>query len=158
MTPTPERRKTDKVHAAFRRDLVLFGGLLVFLVGLGFYLNDKQRDERIDANATIIESSCLTNNEQDEILAPLVRVSIDPGSSTFGSNIDPADLTTFDKQVIASIAKVQMLAAEGEPTEQELVFRRQWRRLEEETPCADLAQLYRDGGPINELTTTTEEK
>ena len=147
-----ERRRDDRMNRLrWRRDLILFGGLLVILLAVGLVIVGNEREARVDTAATVIALGCETDNSQDETLAALVEISLDPGAAAFGANIDTSKLTQFDVKVIASIARVQQLAADAPPTEQEEVFNRQLAELNDLQPCEALAQAYKDGASITEL-------
>lgn len=67
----------------WRRDLVLFGALLVILFGVGYATLailigrvEAERTERVEASAALVEQVCHRDNDQDRALAALVRVSI----------------------------------------------------------------------------------
>lgn len=68
---------------AWRRDLVLFGALLILLFGVGFASLtllieriESERDARVAASGALIEQVCRRDNSQDRALAALVRTSI----------------------------------------------------------------------------------
>lgn len=147
-----ERRRDDRMNRLrWRRDLILFGGLLVILLAVGLVIVGDEREARVDTAATVIALGCETDNSQDETLAALVEISLDPGAAAFGANIDASKLTPFDMKVITSIARVQQLTQEAPPTKQEEVFTRQLAELNDLQPCAALAQAYKDGASIDDL-------
>lgn len=69
--------------ASWRRDLILFGALLVLLFGLGYVTLvelvariEDERTARVEAAAELVERVCQRDNAQDTVLAHLVRTSI----------------------------------------------------------------------------------
>lgn len=85
---------------------------------------------------------CNENNKQDRILAGLVQVALG-GQSTFGEGIDRSQLTHFDMEVVATIAKIQRL---GETSSSQGGFRKAYEQalhqLQEETPCKTLVTAF----------------
>jgi len=67
----------------WRRDLVLFGALLVVLFGTGYatlvILIDRieaERGARVETTAALVEQVCRRDNGQDRVLASLVHTTI----------------------------------------------------------------------------------
>jgi hypothetical protein len=151
MTPV-ERRQEARVR--WRRDLILWGSLLIMLFGVGLLMLERERTDREQAGSTIILHDCEINNNQDEILASLLEITLDPRANSFGANIDPADLTPFELQVAAAIRRVRVLAAKAPPTVQQRVFQRRLNELHRLVDCRELADAWREGRklpPVEEL-------
>lgn len=102
---------------------------------------ERERSERADSVAGVIELFCDIDNVQDTTLADLVEVSIGSGDSSFGEGIDLSALSEFDLAVLASIAKVQELQAtiEGGLSK---VFREKLAELRDLTPCGRIVALF----------------
>lgn len=73
----------QKQRHQWRRNLVLFGALLVILFGVGYATLalligriETERTDRLAASAALIEQVCHRDNDHDRALAALVRVSI----------------------------------------------------------------------------------
>lgn len=124
--------------------LIIFGIVVAMAVALHRFENE--RAERSESVAGHIALTCETDNDQDRLLAKLVRVSLEGG--TFGANIDPSDLTPADVAVLGSIAKVQALAAEAPPTQQQRVFESELENLDRLTPCQALVARYLSGEQV----------
>lgn len=107
-----------------------------------------ERSARIDTVAGIIDQNCSTNNAQDRLLARLLRVSANPDAGGFGAGVDLSTLSSFDLQVLGSIAKVQELTAEGPPNRLQRVFNAKRKELEALTPCQQLVARYLAGEPV----------
>jgi hypothetical protein len=117
--------------------------LLVISVAAGFFMVqanidqvNKERQARFVAQTSVNAYFCGQNNEQDRILARLVEVSLNGGN--FGDDIDPATLTPFDLEVLATIAKVQS-AGGKEADELQRVFKRKLAALKDKAKCRELA-------------------
>lgn len=107
---------------------------------------DDEREARVDSAAAIILLGCVTDNNQDRLLANLVEVSL--SGSTFGGGIDPADLTPYQLEVVTAIAAVQEAAARAPETEQAKVFEQALEDLQSRVPCRRIVRQYRSGEPV----------
>lgn len=105
---------------------------------------NAERAARTDVVASIIHDFCTTNNEQDTLLASLVKVSVDSGA-TFGKGIDLSQLTDFDIQVLTSIAKVQQLS-EDTDTHLTRLFERKLKSLQNTTDCEAKVASFLNAG------------
>jgi septal ring factor EnvC (AmiA/AmiB activator) len=108
-----------------------------------------ERSVRSKVQAEINRYVCSENNKQDRILAGLIEVSVN-GSSSFGSGIDPAELSRFDIEVLETIDKVQKLS-QGQPDRLKRVFAKALRQLRAETPCEAIVQAFLEASDTNDL-------
>jgi hypothetical protein len=102
-------------------------------------INDE-RDARVQVSSEINRYVCRENNKQDRILASLVEASLQGNGKSFGSEIDPSELTRFDRSVLLTIAKVQAGSSDSERLQR--VFRRALAELQAETPCNALIAAF----------------
>lgn len=109
----------------------------------------KERLVRSKVQAEINRYVCNENNKQDRILAGLIEVSIG-GQSSFGHGVDLSSLTDFDKQVIASIGRVQKLT-EADPAQFKEVFERALRQLQATTPCGTVVRAFLAASTTDDL-------
>lgn len=150
-----DRRKhpLKELPAAFKSPLVWAGSITGVVLALCAFavieIIGNERADRVAANAEVIELTCERNNAQDELLGELVSVS--QGGDTFGSNIDPADLTEQDIAILTSIAKVQKLAKEAPQTEQQKIFEDAEDRLTHPPDCAAIKSRYLSGEPLDSI-------
>jgi hypothetical protein len=94
----------DEIRKQVHHGLVAMavaGTLFLAAVVLFLVTADKERQTRIETVSGVIELFCDINNEQDSTLASLVDVSA--SGASFGAGVDPAKLTDFDREVIASL-------------------------------------------------------
>lgn len=107
---------------------------------------ENEREARINNFSEFIDENCETNNEQDQLLATLVAVSIS-GNNSFGEGLDPDQLSDFDLAVLDSIRQIQKQAQEDGPSVLQSVFLRKLKELRDLQPCAEAVAAYITGEP-----------
>jgi hypothetical protein len=144
----------DKFQFALR---AMWSALAIFLIAAAIaawqiieHVDDieAERQDRIQNMAGIIDDNCETNNEQDQLLATLVAVSIS-GNSSFGDGIDRTQLTEFEAQVLAAINKVQSLQGDQRDVLTS-VFEKKLADLRDLTDCAEAVSRFIAGDPTPE--------
>lgn len=101
-----------------------------------------ERTARVKVSAEINRYVCSENNKQDRILASLIEASLGGGGS-FANGLDTSELSSFDKEVLISISKIQALSEGDQPAGFEAVFKRALAQLRTETPCSELVSAFK---------------
>lgn len=101
---------------------------------------EVERRVRSQVQGEINRYVCSENNNQDQVLAGLIEVSLG-GQSSFGDGIDRSRLSPFDLAVVSSINKVQKLS-EGKSNQLTAAFEKALEELREKTPCAEIVRAF----------------
>ena len=108
---------------------------------------EAERAARAQSVKGVITLFCGTDNEQDTILADLLRVTVE-GNTQFGEGVEPTSLAPFDLQVLTAIVKVQQLQRASGTDETQAIFTAKLRELEDLLPCERIVRLYLAGEQV----------
>jgi hypothetical protein len=133
--------------------VLISGALACAALVLGPVLFKKITDERtkrIDTVSQIVEQGCVTDNNQDLLLANLLTASLNP-EQQFGEGIPAGELTAFDVQVIDSIARISELSAADAGNEMTATFEQARDELLDTVDCDQLVAAYRNAGELPDV-------